>query len=91
MKYVLFYDSSPDVASKAPIHYSAHHARLETFHERGTLLMIGNFANAQDEGAMAVFTTRDAAEAFAMEDPFVLNGVVFRWHVREWNEVLAVS
>ena len=31
----------------------------------------------------------EAAEEFAQGDPFVLHGVVARWHVREWNEVLA--
>jgi uncharacterized protein YciI len=35
-----------------------------------------------------VFTTRDAAEAFAGEDPFVHHGVVARWRVVGWNEVL---
>ena len=38
---------------------------------------------------MAVFTTREAAEAFAEGDPLVLNEVVRVWEVREWNEVLA--
>jgi uncharacterized protein YciI len=38
---------------------------------------------------MAVFATREAAEAFAECDPFVLNEVVRAWDVREWNEVLA--
>ena len=37
---------------------------------------------------MAVFTTSDAAEEFATNDPFVLNGVVRRWYVREWREIL---
>ena len=41
------------------------------------------------EGSMGIFTTREAAEEFAQGDPFVLHGVVARWHVREWNEVLA--
>jgi len=50
--------------------------------------MIGPFANAQ-EGAMGIFTTREAAEEFANGDPFVLNGVVRAWHIREWNEALA--
>jgi len=53
--------------------------------------MIGTFANAQEEGSMAIFTTREAAEAFAEGDPFVLNGVVGRWSVREWNEAIASS
>ena len=38
---------------------------------------------------MAVFTSREAAEEFAKGDPFVLNGVVRSWHVREWGEALA--
>jgi uncharacterized protein YciI len=87
-KYVLFYDSADDVASRAPAHYPAHKARLDAFHERGVLLMVGTFGNPQDEGSMAVFTSREAAEEFVKEDPFVLNGVVRAWHIREWNEIL---
>jgi uncharacterized protein len=90
MKYVLFYDSADDVGSKAPVHFPAHRERADAFHARGTLLMIGTFGNPQDDGAMAVFTTREAAEEFAAEDPFVLNGVVRHWHIREWNEVLSL-
>jgi uncharacterized protein YciI len=37
---------------------------------------------------MAIFPTRAAAEAFVEGDPFVLNGVVRRWEIREWNEIL---
>jgi uncharacterized protein len=36
---------------------------------------------------MGIFTTREAAEEFARDDPFVLGGVVSAWEVREWNEV----
>jgi uncharacterized protein YciI len=35
---------------------------------------------------MAVFTSREAAEEFARHDPFVVNGVVRSWEVREWDE-----
>lgn len=89
MKYVLFYESADDVASKAPAHFPAHSARLAEFHAGGTLLMVGTFANPQDEGSMAILTTREAAEEFAKGDPFVLNGVVRDWQIREWDEVLA--
>ncbi|HEX9479607.1 MAG TPA: YciI family protein [Methylomirabilota bacterium] len=88
MKYVLLYESSPDVRVKAPVHFSAHRARMQDFHWRGTLLMAGPFGDPEREGSMGVFTTREAAEEFAQGDPFVLHGVVARWHVREWNEVL---
>lgn len=88
-KYVLFYEAADDVLERAPGHFAAHRARYEGFHERGLLLLIGTFADARRDGAMAVFTTREAAEAFAEGDPFVLNEVVRAWEVREWNEVLA--
>ena len=88
MKYVLFYESGEGVAEKAPLHFPAHRARLDEFHARGTLLMVGPFANPQEEGSMAIFTTREAAEEFARGDPFVLNGVVRAWHIRGWREAL---
>ncbi len=89
MKYVVFYDSADDVGSKAPAHFPAHSARLQEFHARGTLLLVGTFGSPQEEGSMAVFSSREAAEEFVKGDPFVLNGVVRDWHIREWNEVLA--
>jgi uncharacterized protein len=89
VKHVLLYDPAPDVLSKAPAHYPAHKARLDDFHARGTLLMVGTFGDPQAEGSMAIFTTRAAAEEFVEGDPFVRNGVVRAWHLREWNEILS--
>src|SRR5205085_12106150 len=88
-KYVVFYESADDVRAKAPVHFAAHRARWKEFADRGTLLMIGTFANPQDEGSMAIFTTREAAEEFVESDPFILHGVVKRYVIREWNEALA--
>ena len=88
MKYVVLYDSADDVASKAPAHFPAHAARLEEFHARGTLLMVGTFANPQEQGSMAIFATREDAEEFVRGDPFVLNGVVRGWRILDWNESL---
>ena len=49
-------------------------------------VVIGTFSDLS--GAMAIFSSRDAAEGFATSDPFVTNGVVRRWEIREWNEAL---
>ena len=87
MKFVLFYESAPDFRAKAPLHFEGHRALWKQFHEAGTLLMVGPFTDAVG-GAMAVFTTREAAEAFAAVDPFVTQGVAARWTVREWREAL---
>lgn len=88
MKYLLFYEPVEDVLAKAPAHFPAHSARLDAFHARGALLMVGTFANPQ-EGSMSIFASREAAEEFVAGDPFVLNGVVRSWQIREWDEVLA--
>lgn len=91
MRHVLFYESAPDVLSKAPAHFPAHKARLDDFHARGTLLMVGTFGDPQAEGSMAIFTSRAAAEEFVEDDPFILNGVVRAWHIREWNEIFGAA
>jgi uncharacterized protein YciI len=66
----------------------AHIARLHEFRDRGLLLMAGPLDEPRNGDAIGVFTTREAAEEFIAEDPFVVNGVVASWTVRPWNEVL---
>jgi uncharacterized protein len=88
MKAVVFYESAPDVAARASSYMAEHQARWAEFGRRGELLMIGPFANPQEEGAMGIFTTRAAAEEFVHGDPFVLHGVVQNWYIRDWIEAL---
>ena len=87
-KYVLFYDTADGFQAKAQLHFAAHRARWAEFVASGTLLLIGPFSDDADGGAMAVFTSREAAEGFARSDPFVLHGVVHAWRIREWSEAL---
>lgn len=88
MKYVVFYASAENVAAKAPAHFAAHCAHWARFVEAGQLELIGTFADPQADGSMAVFATREAAEAFVKDDPFVLNDVVASWRILAWNEAL---
>jgi uncharacterized protein YciI len=39
--FVLLYQSADDVAAKAPAQFPAHKVRLDDFHARGELLMVG--------------------------------------------------
>jgi uncharacterized protein YciI len=87
VKAVLLYQSSPDVMTKAPVHFPAHKSRLDEFQRRGELLAVGTWADPRD-GSMAVFRTRAAAEEFVKDDPFVKNGVVASWQIKDWNEML---
>ncbi|HTY01530.1 MAG TPA: YciI family protein [Bacteroidota bacterium] len=87
MKYVMIYENSPTGLEKAKLFFPEHRKRLEEFHARGVLLMSGPLLNPTDI-ALGVFTSREAAEEFIAGDPFVQNGVVAKWSIREWREVL---
>jgi uncharacterized protein YciI len=87
MKYVVTYELADDARDLAMQHYPAHRARLDEFHARGVLLLVGTFAD-EPVGAMAVFTTREAVDEFMADDPFLKHGVVGYHRVREWDEVL---
>jgi uncharacterized protein len=89
VKYaVVLYDSADDVASRAPVHFPAHKARLDEFHAAGDLVMVGTFGDPQAEGSMAIFSAREAAERFVAGDPFVTEGVVRAYRILDWHEVL---
>lgn len=87
MKCVMFYELAEDGLSKAQLHFPAHRARLEAFHQDGTLLMAGPYGSPP-QGALGIFTSKAAAEAFIAQDPFVLDGVVSRYSIHEWAEAL---
>jgi uncharacterized protein YciI len=87
MKCVVFYETAAEAMGKARALYPDHKARIDAFAGRGVLLMVGPWANPA-EGALAVFTTREAAEEFVHDDPFVKNGVVSAVTFKEWNEIL---
>ena len=88
MRYVLFYESAPDVLEKAPLHQEEHGRYMREVQAGGELLMTGPFGDPVEHGAMSIFTSRAAAEECARSDPFVLNGVVANWYVLDWDEGL---
>ncbi|HEY7894125.1 MAG TPA: YciI family protein [Gemmatimonadaceae bacterium] len=88
MKYVVMYESTPDFLQKVPLHIAAHRELWRVFQADNRLLLIGPFTDAPAGGAMGVFSTRAAAEEFVRADPFVTNGIVARWTIREWHEAL---
>jgi uncharacterized protein YciI len=85
---VVLYHSAGDVMERAPQHMPKHSALIDEFHEAGELLLIGTFGDPVREGAMCVFASRDAADRFVRRDPFVTEGLVASYDVREWNEIL---
>ena len=84
MYYLLLYDYVPDMLQRRDPFRPTHLALVRGLHERGELLMAGAWNDPVD-GAAIVFSTREAAESFVRKDPYVANGLVTAWKVREWN------
>lgn len=65
--------------------YPRHKAIVDKYIVKGAVIGIGPFA---DMGNMAIFRTRAAAEKFVKEDPFILEGLVKSFVIREWNDTM---
>jgi uncharacterized protein len=89
MHYLLFYEGVSDYEERRKPFRGDHlrHARAAV--ERGELVLGGAYANPVD-GALLLFrsTSPTIVERFAEGDPYVVNGVVKRWSIREWTTVV---
>jgi uncharacterized protein len=87
--YVTFYHSAPDPDparfAKIIETYPRHRAYLDEFAKGGQVWMIGTFGEPQTQGSMAIFRSREAAVTFMAGDPFLLEGLVYRSELREWD------
>lgn len=86
--FLLTYTLAPDYLERRPEFRGAHLALAKAAVARGELLLGG--ALDPPEEAMLLFAGEDAgvAEAFAAGDPYVTNGLVSAWRVREWVTVV---
>jgi uncharacterized protein YciI len=89
MYLALQYDLVDDYLDRRPEFRDEHLGLARAAHERGDLALAGAFNNPPDH-ALLVWSTEDRAvvEAFAEADPYVRNGLVRSWTVREWNVVI---
>jgi len=90
MRWVLIYELAEGYLDRRPAFRAEHLALVRAAHERGELQFAGALADPYDR-ALLVFATEgpEVAEDFAAGDPYVANGLVTSWTVRQWNEVLA--
>lgn len=87
--FLLFYEGAPDYFERRPKFRDAHLAYGWAAVERGDIIVAGALADPVD-GAVLMFHGEDksVAEDFARADPYVVNGLVARWHAREWTTVV---
>jgi uncharacterized protein YciI len=87
--YLLIYDVVDDYVTRRVPLRGAHLGHARAAVARGELVLGGALANPPD-AAILLFRgeSPEAAEAFARADPYVVNGLVKSWRVREWTTVV---
>ena len=85
-RLLLFYDYVPDIVDRRGPHREAHLALIARHKEEGDLLLAGAVGDPPT-GGLLVFTADADAEAFAREDPYVVNGLVTEWRTAPWMVV----
>ena len=88
MHYLLIYELVADyVNRRAPLR-ADHLRHAWASNDRGEMVLGGILTDPVDR-AVLMFQgdSPDAARRFAEQDPYVLNGLVTRWEVRQWVTV----
>jgi uncharacterized protein YciI len=88
--FALVYHTAADYLSRRPQYRAEHLALARAAHDRGELLLAGAYQNPSD-AALLVWkcTDRTPIEAFVAADPYVQNGLVTRYEIRDWYVVIA--
>jgi uncharacterized protein YciI len=87
--YALFYQAVDDFIARRGAFRDEHLRLAREAHARGELIFAGALADPPD-GALLIFQADSPApaEAFARQDPYVKNGLVTSWKVRNWTVVV---
>ncbi|MCZ8069095.1 MAG: hypothetical protein O9311_01975 [Cytophagales bacterium] len=85
MKAVVIAESSGASMETIMGVYPRHKTVVDKYIANGGVIGIRPFS---DRGNMAIFKTRKAAEQFVTEDPFILEGLVKSFTIRDWNDTL---
>jgi len=87
--YVLIYYLVPDYLSLRSAFREEHLRLAGEANQHGHLILAGAFSEPPDQ-ALLIFRVADPSsiERFARNDPYVINGLVSRWEIRNWNVVI---
>jgi len=88
--FLLLYDYVPDYLERRGALRPAHMALAKAAVERGEMVLAGACTDEGPPIGVLVFKAeaRGVVEDFARADPYVREGLVTDWRVREWTTVM---
>jgi uncharacterized protein YciI len=92
MYFLLFYDYVENVVDRRQPFRDAHLGLVQACVDRGEVILGGAYADPVDGAAIAFrVADRSEVEAFVERDPYVRNGLVTNWRIREWSVVIGTA
>ncbi|MGH8288898.1 MAG: YciI-like protein [Steroidobacteraceae bacterium] len=90
--FLLLYTFVDDYLKRRPAFRDGHLRHAWQTQRQGSLVLAGALADPADTGVLLFEADSPAVvEAFARADPYVVNGLVKTWRVREWTTVVGTS
>ena len=89
MYFILFYETVENYVKKRQPYREKHLAMAQKAADDGLLILAGAYANPAD-GAALIFKSENinSVKQFAENDPYVTNGVIKKWYIKEWTVVI---
>ena len=90
-QYLLRYEYIKDVLEQRGPYREEHLKLAKQFIAEGTCLRGGPVADVGNDipcGALFLFTDAESAQAYAIKDPYVANGIVTSHTIEEWTVVV---
>ena len=87
--HLLVYQVVDDYLERRTAFREEHLALAREANERGELVLAGAYADPAD-GAALVFRSEDdsVVQDFVARDPYIREGLVTRWEIRQWSVVI---
>ena len=91
MYYLLIYELVDNYITVRQTFRALHFEHVKTAQARGEFILGGAFDPAEEAGLLFKVADKSTIEKFAETDPYVINGVVKKWHIKQWNIVIGLD
>ena len=87
--YILKYYLADDYLERRSSYREEQIQLADELHQKGELIFGGALTDPTDE-ALLVFYVNDKSviEDFISKDPYIKNGLIMKWEIREWTVVI---
>lgn len=87
--FIMTYDLVEDYLTRRTQYRDTHLRLAREANNRGELILAGALSDPADRAVLIFHVPeRSMVEAFAKNDPYVINGLVKKWEVRPWTVVI---